>query len=452
MKKLILLIVAIVCCLELGAQSPNGISYQAVIRDSDGEFIDSSQIGMKISILSGSAQGTPVYVETQTPMTNKQGLITIVIGEGTSNDNLADVNWQNQPFFIKLEVDPDGGTSYSIEMTSQIMSVPFSMYSEYAESAGEVDPIFASSPAFFIQGDDISNWDEAYLWGNHADEGYITDDFEETDPVFISSPAFDIQDEDIENWDEAYQWGNHADGGYLADDFEETDPVFSASAAAGISSSDISNWDNKQDELVGSSEGDMLYWDGNEWVEVPAGNNYQTLTFCEGTPVWTSNGACPDLAVGDYFGGGIVVHIFQPGDPGYVEGEVHGIIASLSDQSTGIEWGCRDVLITGTSSNIGEGQSNTIRISTRCNESNIAANLAGNYALNGYNDWFLPSLNELVILYENKDLIGGFVDDRYWSSSESSATSARFVNFETGATNLVSSKDLSYRVRLIRFF
>lgn len=95
-------------------------------------------------------------------------------------------------------------------------------------------------PAASILSTDITNWNDAYSWGDHALAGYLTS-YTETDPVFTASAAAGILSSDITNWNTAYGWGNHASAGYLTS-FSETDPVFSASAAAGISTGDISNW------------------------------------------------------------------------------------------------------------------------------------------------------------------------------------------------------------------
>jgi hypothetical protein len=108
-------------------------------------------------------------------------------------------------------------------------------------SFDESDPIFTASVAFDITSTQVSNWDTAYGWGDHASVGYLTS-FEETDPIFTASVAFDITSTQVSNWDEAYGWGDHASVGYLTS-FEETDPIFTASVAFGITSTQVSNWD-----------------------------------------------------------------------------------------------------------------------------------------------------------------------------------------------------------------
>jgi uncharacterized protein (TIGR02145 family) len=111
-------------------QAPSKMSYQAVIRNSSNTLVSNQPVGMRISILQGSASGTAVYVETQTPTTSDNGLVSIEIGGGTVvSGTFATINWANGPYFIKTETDANGGSNYSITGTSQLLSVPYAFFS-----------------------------------------------------------------------------------------------------------------------------------------------------------------------------------------------------------------------------------------------------------------------------------------------------------------------------------
>lgn len=116
--------------------APLKMSYQAVVRDGANKLLENKTIGMRISILQGSATGSLVYSETHSPTTNVNGLVSIIIGEGRATAGaIALIDWSQGPFFAETEIDPTGGSNYSITSTTQLLSVPFALY---AEKAGNV--------------------------------------------------------------------------------------------------------------------------------------------------------------------------------------------------------------------------------------------------------------------------------------------------------------------------
>lgn len=115
---------------QVYTQAPQKMSYQAVIRNSSNTLITSAPIGMRISILQGSSNGIAVYVETQRPTTNANGLASLGIGSGTVvSGNFSAINWASGPYFIKTEIDAAGGTNYTIIGTSELLSVPYALFS-----------------------------------------------------------------------------------------------------------------------------------------------------------------------------------------------------------------------------------------------------------------------------------------------------------------------------------
>ena len=135
--KIYSIVAGLLLTASVWAQAPQKMSYQAVIRDNSSALITSTTVGMQISILQGSSTGTPVYVETQTPSTNANGLVSLEIGAGTIvTGTFAGINWATGPYFIKTETDPTGGTAYSIAGTNELMSVPYALNAANANVGG----------------------------------------------------------------------------------------------------------------------------------------------------------------------------------------------------------------------------------------------------------------------------------------------------------------------------
>jgi hypothetical protein len=146
MKKIYSLVLGLFITVSVFAQAPQKMSYQAVIRKSNNALVQSSPVGMKISILKGSATGTAVYVETQTATTNANGLVSLEIGTGTAiTGTFAAINWGAGPYFIKTETDPNGGTAYTIAGTNELMSVPYALFSA-SGNTGPQGPAGATGP------------------------------------------------------------------------------------------------------------------------------------------------------------------------------------------------------------------------------------------------------------------------------------------------------------------
>lgn len=136
MKKLFTLITIVLSAANVLAQPPQKLSYQAVIRNSSDELVTGKSVGMQISILQGSESGSVVYVERHTTSTNANGLATVEVGNGTViSGNFPAIDWSAAKYYIKTETDPAGGTSYNITGTSQLLSVPYSLYSKTAKDA-----------------------------------------------------------------------------------------------------------------------------------------------------------------------------------------------------------------------------------------------------------------------------------------------------------------------------
>lgn len=113
------------------AQSPQMMSYQAVIRGNDNKLLSNRSIGAQFSLLSKSTGGPVIFLERQTTMSNDNGLLSLEIGNGNAFiGNFSTIDWSKGPYFLKTEYDPSGGTNYSISSISQLLSVPYALYAQ----------------------------------------------------------------------------------------------------------------------------------------------------------------------------------------------------------------------------------------------------------------------------------------------------------------------------------
>lgn len=152
------------------------------------------------------------------------------------------------------------------------------------------------------------------------------------------------------------------------------------------------------------------------------------------------------LTIGENYEGGIIFYIDPTGQ--------HGLVCAETDQSSGAQWEyCGSVINGADGTAIGTGNQNTIDIVNNCYDDSCAASICSDLVLNSYEDWFLPSKEELILMYDNLYLnnLGSFSADDYWSSSEKSETYAWFKGFYLGTTGS-TNKGASLYVRAVRSF
>jgi hypothetical protein len=149
--------------------------------------------------------------------------------------------------------------------------------------------------------------------------------------------------------------------------------------------------------------------------------------------------------IGSNYAGGIVFYIDSTGQ--------HGLVCAPSDQGW-YQWGCYGTDISGTSTAFGTGMANTLAIVNGCGQRPIAASACNDLVLNGYDDWYLPSVNELSLLYQNlrTQNLGNFSVSSYWSSSQNGTGYAWNVVFLDGLVLENDGKSANFRVRAIRSF
>ena len=204
MKKIFTLILAVFCAGILFAQVPERFSYQAVVRNANNSLVANAQVGVRVNILQGSATGSAVYSESHVATTNANGLLTVNIGGGSVlHGSFAGIDWAEGPYFLKTDIDPNGGNDYTITSVQQLLSVPYALYAKEAGNGFSGDyndlvnlPQIPQIPA------DVSAFNN--------DAGYITMD---------SVPAIPSVPTNVSAFTN--------DAGYLTS-YTETDPQFNA--------------------------------------------------------------------------------------------------------------------------------------------------------------------------------------------------------------------------------
>jgi len=231
----------------------------------------------------------------------------------------------------------------------------------------------------------------------------------------------------------------------------ETDPVFTSSQANNITATDITNLSN----LSGTNTGDQTISRTGLTVTLSnGGGSYQdsvnTYTAGDGIDIVGTVISEHKYQVGDSAQGGIIFWVDETGE--------HGLVAATSDQSTGVRWYAGTYGSTrATGDGLYAGEANTAiiissQVSIGDDGSDYAAQLCANYQGGGYGDWYLPSKYELNLLYQQKNVVGGFASAYYWSSTEVDSGYAWIQNFYN-SNQLNGSKGVaSYRVRAVRAF
>lgn len=144
MKKILAALLLLTIALNISfAQAPQKMGYQAIVRDISNNLVVNQNISVRISILQGSPTGASLYTESHLATTNANGLVTLVIGDGNVlYNNLAQINWGSDNYYLQAEIDPTGGNNYSITSVQQLLSVPYALYAEHAANV----PTFSIMP------------------------------------------------------------------------------------------------------------------------------------------------------------------------------------------------------------------------------------------------------------------------------------------------------------------
>jgi len=302
MKKIFTLLIDIVFSITiLNSQvaPPQAFSFKATIQGTNGQTVVDKMIRLRISILQDDMNGFPVYSEFFTPTTDHYSQVNVEIGRGNVLSGIfSSIDWSAHKYFLKIEVDAKGGTSYQLLTSTQLLSVPYALYAGNAGNAfsgrygdligapvlalvaitGEYNDLFGKPTLFSGNYNDLSNkpslfdgtWNSltgkptfsaialSGSWRDLINTPTTLTGYGITDAMNISHPANGIAAADIANWNTAFGWGNHAGLyrpiGYVPDwseitskpttltGYGITDAMNISHPANGIAVADIANW------------------------------------------------------------------------------------------------------------------------------------------------------------------------------------------------------------------
>ena len=469
MKKIYSIVAGLLLTLSVFAQAPQKMSYQAVIRNSSNALISSTPVGMQISVLQGSAGGTAVYVETQTPSTNANGLVSLEIGSGAPvKGTFSGINWANGPYFIKTETDPTGGTAYTIAGTNELMSVPYALFSANG-TPGATGP---QGPAG--NNGAVGATGATGAQGPAGNDGAVgatgaTGSVGATGATGAQGPAGN--DGAVGAVGATGPQGPAGNDGAVgatgATGATGPQGPIGLTGAVGATGATGAQGPAGNDGAVGATGATgSVGATGATGAQGPAGNDGAVgavgATGAQGpagndgavgatgaTGAAGTNGQVGGFThyLGEAFNGGIIFYLYKGSD-----GLEHGLIVALTEQSS-TKWQNTGTLVLVNANRTEDGAYNT----TLMTDSPAATYIAGLGA-----GWYLPSIDELGLLYYNrysaqKGLRAGgntllSSAAYYWSSSEDGSSDAWYFYFGSGSASNGYPKNLANYVRAVRAF
>ena len=376
---------------------PQKMSFQTVIRNSSNELVSNTKVSIRISIISDSIDGQAVYKESHSTSTNINGLATLEIGTGSViNGSFKTISWGKSSYFIKSEIDPLGGTNFSITGTSQLISVPYALHSEsintYISDTGDTLIIGTGDP-IIIPGISFSN--------------------SKFPTVITTPPTTILSTRSIVGGNVSKQGKSKVIARGVV---WHTDSVSSLKTNLGMT---IDGLD------TGKFSSDIKWLLPNTTYRYRAyATNASGTSYGEELTITTTD----SLQIGDKYQGGVIVYIKKKGDKGYDSSVLHGIVMAEID-TVGFSWGCGKY-VGATANGIGQGAINTKKIVDSCTPVKYAAHFCYNLIHNGFDDWYLPSSREVDLFYYPMASRGLFKikgNGHYWTSNEFGAGHAYSV-------------------------
>ena len=390
------------------AQSPEKMSYQAVIRDATNTLLTNQSVGMQISILQTTTTGTAVYIETQTVTTNTNGLVSLEIGMGDTSDDFSAIDWKAGPYFVKTETDPTGGSSYTITGTSQLMSVPFALYAKSSGSS-ETNATNIANNTTSIELNTlkvgITAQQASDITSNNAKTGItsdqataITDNTAKTGITSAQATAIGVNAADIvEVQADARMAQDEANMASMTAYDAQMDARMAQDEANMAS---MIAYDAQMDARMAQDEANMASMIAYD-AQYTASTNTTAIAVVQ-TQIddLSSSSSVTTYTVNTFYAelGGFVIEVRDDGK--------HGLVVAMQDQDVST-WFPIDNLLNDATKHDTDGAK--------------------------FMDWRLPTIRELELIYLAKANISPmYGGNDYWSSTQPNSANAYFINMANG--------------------
>ena len=406
MRKFLPLLLILIGSYVAFAQTPEKMSYQAIVRDANNTLLVDKPVGIQVSILQNSETGSEVYVEVHSVVTNMNGLVALEIGTGVTSYDFSSIDWTNGPYFVKVETDPTGANNYTISGVNQLMSVPFALYAK-ASGNGittlQSDAIVANTAKTGITSDQSDA-----IVANTAKTGITSD---QADAIVANTAKTGITSDQSDAI-----VANTAKTGITSD---QSDAIVANTAKTGITS-------NQADAIVAntaktgitSNQSDAIVANTSK-ISLPSGGNEgDVLKIVSGEYVWVGE---TTYQINTFYSelGGYVIDINSDG--------THGVVVAMQDQGFG-NW-----------------FDSTNKINDPANHDSDGAK---------FRDWRLPSkreLNLIYLVYLNSNPIS-LLNTTYWSSFEFNYLKAWCHAISTNTQYYSSKYGSTFEIRAVRSF
>ena len=452
---------------------PQAFNYSGVARNSTGQPIATTNIGVQISILKSSTTGTVQYCENHIVNTDAYGLFNLIIGTGgIQSGSMSAINWSNDNYYLKVGMDVNGGTNFLDMGTTQLLSVPYALHSKTADSIigmlNETDPLFTSSIASSISAIDTLRWNNKQ---NTLTPGSGIVLIGDTISSVIQYQTLNISNDTIFLTNGGFVKLPNNSVGSIASPLISTNGVIGITSNSATFEGNIQNATqnqitergfvystspfpniNSNKIIVGTGIGVFsITTDLNNPLFNQNTTYYvRAYVITENTiPIYGNEVSFTTLAVGQIGQGGGTVFF----DKGVVSNGWRYLEISNSDIGPGVTWGCDGLDIIGISPAFGSGQNNTNATVASCNDVDFAAKVCDNLILGNQNDWFLPSLGEINLVFFNSiNNVINLNNTFYWTSTSTDGYYANIFHGYTGVFPMSTNKFQPFPLRAVRAY